>query len=135
MPPREIELLREKLRDTGDLVRGVVLPTDDLSPRGVVLPTDDLSPRGVVLPTDDLSPRGVVLPTDDLSPRGVVLPTDDLSPRVLPLPPLPKIACIMRVVIDSLRNVSMASEEPPAVMVVCFVWNASERRSRNARQV
>ena len=87
MPPREIELLREKLRDTGDLVRGVVLPTDDL------------------------------------------------SPRVLPLPPLPKIACIMRVVIDSLRNVSMASEEPPAVMVVCFVWNATERRSRNARQV
>jgi hypothetical protein len=125
LPPREIELLREKLRDTGDLVRGVVLPTDDLSPRGVVLPTDDLSPRGVVLPL----PRGVVLP----SPRGVVLP----SPRgvVLPVPPLPKIAFIMRVVIDSLRNVSMASEEPPAVMVVCFVWNASERRSRNARQV
>jgi hypothetical protein len=111
------------------LVRGVVLPTDDLSPRGVVLPTDVLSPRGVVLPADDLSPRGVELPL----PRGVVLP----SPRgvVLPLPPLPKIAFIMRVVIDSLRNVSMASEEPPAVMVVCFVWNASERRSRNARQV
>ena len=110
-----------------------MLPTDDLSPRGVVLPTDDLSPRGVVLP----SPRGVVLPL----PRGVVLPLPRgvvlPSPRgvVLPLPPLPKIAFIMRFVIDSLRNVSMASEEPPAVMVVCFVWNASERRSRNARQV